>query len=167
MEKRRRKPKESGLTLLELIVVLALSSIIGAAAMISIHQIVTSSKFSSDMNTAINQIRNAEHWITRDARAARSINTSVGGNVLVSLQWESWDGSANHTATYTLVDTGGSLKELERDYDGSTTFVASYIDPAGTGADWDPNEHLLTVNVTARVGQETESRTFEVKPRPE
>jgi len=164
---------QKGFTLIELIVALAIASAIGVAATMTAHQLITIPVISNDSNTAINQVRNAVHWINLDVQSATpsSITTSPEFFSLEQLEWDSGTGSwTAHTVDYNLEDVAGSsLKELRRYYDGSTTgtLIAQYIDSSTTSCSWDDVEKVLTVNITARVGTRTEARTFEVKTRPD
>jgi len=46
--------------------------------------------------------------------------------------------------------------------------IAEYIQQEGiTWCDWDETTLLLTATITAQVGEEIETKTFEVKPRPD
>jgi len=159
---KRLKRNQKGFTLIELLVAIALTGIIGTAAAMSIHQILTGTVLSNDQNTAINQVRNAGYWISRDALTAQSVNDNPEDPKFLELTWQEWDGTP-HTVYYTLED--GTLR---RNYDGQETLIAQYIRPKETGVTdchWDGE--TLTVNITAQVGDKTETRTFEVKPRPD
>lgn len=171
---RRLDRNQKGFTLIELLLVIALTGIIGTAAAMSIHQILTGTVLSNDQNTAINQVRNAGYWISRDALMAKPgtivVNNETAEQTFLVLSWENWDGSENHTATYKLLNLSDDLKELRRYYDGDSTgtLIARYIKPKGLGITdcyWDGE--VLTVNITAEVGDTTETRTFQVKPRPD
>jgi len=163
---RRLEGKQKGFTLLELLLVIALTGIITAAASMAIHQVLTGTTLGNDLNTAVNQVRTASYWIERDALMAQTVVAVAPGSPLI-LTWTDSSG-ADHEITYTLVDVSGSeLKELWRDFDGQQAVIAQYIKPTQTGVPdcyWDGE--VLTGNVTAQVGDETETRTFQVKPRP-
>lgn len=158
---------QRGFTLIELLLVIGLTGIIGAAATMSIHQIFTGTALSNDQNTAINQVRNAGHWISRDVQMAKP-NTIVvyeptEQNFLGLTIWEDPNGDTTHTVTYILQDG-----KLWRNYDAEQTFIAQYIKPKEQGVTWCQwNGEVLTVTITAQVGDKTETRTFQVKPRPD
>jgi len=160
------KKNQRGFTMIELLVIIALTGIIGAAATMSIHQIFTGTALSNDQNTAINQVRNAGHWISRDVQMAKP-NTIVvyeptEQNFLGLTIWEDPNGDTTHTVTYTLQDG-----KLWRNYDAEQTLIAQYIKPKGADTDCHWDGEVLTVNITAQVGDKTETRTFQVKPRPD
>ena len=174
---RRLKRSQKGFTLIELLLVIALTGIIGAAATMSIHQVITGTALSNDLNTAINQVRNAGYWISRDVQMAQSVVADdpmtpeiepMTGEVLI-LNWIEWDGGM-HQVTYTLENmSSGTLKQLQRQEaigtQITTTMVSQYIDVDNTSCQWDGT--MLTLNITAEVSGKTETRTFEVKPRPD
>jgi len=165
---------QKGFTLIELIVALAIASVIGVAATMTAHQLITIPVISNDSNTAINQVRNAVNWINRDVQSATpsSINTTSPKFLsMEQLEWESDTGNwTTHTVDYSLeAVAGASLKELRRYYDSSATgmLIAQYIDTDNTSCSWNSTEKVLTVTITVQVGTRTEARTFEVKPRPD
>ena len=74
-------------------------------------------------------------------------------------------GGTTSTITYTLVDG-----TLQRDRDDELTFVADNIRPKESGVTqchWDNSTQVLTVTITAEVFTESETRTFEVRARPD
>jgi len=160
---------QRGFTLLELLVVIALTGIIGAAAAMSIHQVFTGTALSNDQNTAVNQVRSAAYWIIRDGQMAKTVNDNPEVPKFLELTWASWDGSESYNVTYELLDSPDGLKVLQRNYDGQQMLIAQYIKPEGAGTDchWDEVEKVLSVNITAEVGDKTETRTFQVKARPD
>jgi len=165
----RLMKNQKGFTLIELIVALAIASVIGVAATMTAHQLITIPVISNDSNTAINQVRNAVNWINRDVQSATpgSINTTSPKFLsMEQLEWESDTGDwTTHAVNYTLELAD---KELWRDYDGEPgILIARYIDTDNTSCSWDSTEKVLTVNITVQAGTRTEARTFEVKTRPD
>jgi len=161
---------QKGFTLIEMLVVIALTGIIAAAATMAIHQVLTGTVLSNDQNTAINQVRNAGYWISRDALMAQSVNITGASDFPLTLRWTDRDHN-EHQVDYTLEDMpSGTFKRLQRqetinDAQVTTTTVGQYIDVGNTDCHWDGE--VLTVNITAQVGDKTETRTFQVKPRPD
>ena len=161
---KKLRENQHGFTLVELIIVIALIGIISAAATMAIHQVLTGTTLSNDLNTAVNQVRNAGHWISRDTQMAQTVEDNPADPKILELTWEDWEGSP-HTVYYTL-----QHGKLERNYDGyQQVLIAQYIKPKGEGTDchWDEVERMLTVTFTAQAGEESETRTFQVKPRPD
>ncbi len=162
--------RQEGITLIELLVALTLGAMIALAVAIGIHQILTGTTQTTNHNNAINQVRTAEHWISRDARMAKPGNVVVNNNpaeatLLQILLWVNADGTSTSTITYTLQEG-----TLQRDRDGELTFVADSIRPKESGVTechWDDSTQVLSVTITAEVFTESETRTFEVRARPD
>jgi type II secretory pathway pseudopilin PulG len=160
----------------ELLVVLPIAAIIGLAAMGTISQIIQSSH-NSERIAALHQVQTAGYWISKDGAQAQKIVVSPGSGFNLTLTWTDWDDSETHQVEYSLQPVGsGGLCHLQRrevrgagGADSAVTTVAQYIDPSGTnctpeGRQLKPGEALI-VTVTARVGQQTETRRYEIQPR--
>ncbi len=158
--------RQKGFTTLGLIIFIGLIGIISAAATIAIHQVLIGTTLSNDQKTAINQVRNAGYWVEHDALMAQSVSTPGGSNIL-ELTLKNWDSTQIYTVSYSLLDSPDGLKELRRNRDGQQMLIAQYIDSGNTNCTWDALERVLTVTFTAQVGEKTETRTFEVRPRPD
>jgi len=159
---KRLNGNQKGFTLIELLIVIAITGIIGAAATMAVRQILIGTVLSNDQNTAINQVRNAGYWISRDALMAQSVNDTPEDSKFLELTWQEWDGNTTHTVSYNYTLEYGTLW---RNYDGQPMFIAEHIEAGITDCHWDGE--VLTVNITAQVGDKTETRTFQVKPRPD
>lgn len=169
MKAKKLNRGQQGFTLIEMLVAIALTSIIGTAAIMAIHQVLIGTVLSNDQNTVINQVRNAGYWIEHDVLMAQSVNASGESEFSLTLTWTDWDGDA-HQVVYGLEGSPGELKRLQRqeainDAQVTTTTVGRYIDADNTSCHWDGE--VLTVNITAQVGDKTETRTFQGKPRPD
>jgi len=164
---------EKGFTLVEVLVALAiLGSITGVMAM-TVSQTITGSGRSNDQATVLNQIQNAGYWIVRDAQMSQ--NDKVGAfedhpHKVVSFKWWDWsDGTKKlRRADYTLEDN--KLIRTFRRHEGkeeespnikTETVVAMYIEQAGSTYDG----KLLTVSITARFGEASLTKEYQVKPR--
>jgi prepilin-type N-terminal cleavage/methylation domain-containing protein len=158
---------QSGMTMIELVMALAVTAIIGTAVTAAVAQVFDTNVRSSNHMVAVRQVQNAGYWFSRDAQMAQSVDTSVSGK-LVRLQWTDFENTL-HTADYTLVDGASGLKDLERDIDGDVVVVGQFIDPDETSVVFAGGKLALTV--TASVGnndtQGNETRIYEIKPRPQ
>ena len=176
---RKLGKSQRGFTLIELIIALSIASAIGVAATMTAHNLITIPIMSNDSNTAINQVRNAVNWINRDVQGAApstiTIDDSPGTPDFFSVSLQEWASGtwSTHTIAYSLIDMAGTtgLKELWRDYDNGTTknIIAQFIEPEAAGVtecSWDDINNTLTVTITATVGDQTETRIIQVKPRP-
>ena len=158
---------QKGMTLMELVIAIAIAGfvIVGVAA--AIFQLLAVSDRSSNYMTAYTEVQNAGFSVSRDATQAQAVDDTSG---FVTLDWVDWEGDA-HEVVYTLEDASGGLKELWRTYSindvpQETIRVARYIDAAETNLAWDESENVLTLEITAQVGDQTATRTYNVEPRP-
>ena len=161
---------QKGFTLIELLIAVAIFAVVAVAADAVIVQIVQSNRTSSHM-VAVRQVQQAGYRVSLDALQAQSISVSnVTGGFPLTLNWTTWEGAEFYTVNYTLVNPSGGLYQLQRNETvgtnpTTTTVVAQYIYNGTTQCSWNATAKVLTLNITAIVGVETESRTYEIKPR--
>ena len=173
MKLKKLKNSESGFTLIEFVLAVAISGIIIAAITTTILQMFTGGARTSSHMTAVRQVQSAGYWVSRDGMMAQE-EPDIGGDPstnFLTLTWTDWgsEDKDEHKVVYTLKDmTDGDLKNLQRIYSGpvatETGIIAQYIDPYQTSCVWDSG--VLTFTVTATVGEQSETRVYEVKPRP-
>jgi prepilin-type N-terminal cleavage/methylation domain-containing protein len=164
---------QRGFTLTELILAICISAIITAVITLTIFQMMTGSVRTNNHMTAVRQVQSAGYWVSHDAQMAQSITLSAGGFPL-TLTWEEWeDPKDNHEVVYTLEDEKLRREHVTEDTDGNITtevaFVAEYLDIDQTSCTWDGDVLTLTVKATVGGGMsvESETRTYEVMPRPD
>jgi prepilin-type N-terminal cleavage/methylation domain-containing protein len=164
---------QKGFTLIELLIVVAIFAVVAVVTNAVIVQVVQSNRTSNHM-VALRQVQQAGYRVNLDALQAQDISVPDGnGGFPITLNWTTWEGEF-HTVVYDLTDASGGVCELQRQetvVNTTTTVVAQYIyngtaPPRPTECSWNATEWVLTLNVTARVGLQTESRTYEIKPRP-
>ena len=168
---------QKGFTLIELLIAVAIFAVVVVATDAVIVQVVQSNRTSSHM-VALRQVQQAGYRVNLDALQAQNITnytvTGSGGFPL-TLNWTAWEGGKVHTVVYNLIPSGG-LYQLQRqetvtvDNQTTTTVVGQYIyfnttSPSSTACSWNATAKVLILNITAMVGLETESRTYEIKPR--
>lgn len=165
-----RPLNQNGFTLVELLVAIGIASSIVVAAAVVIFQLITVPERNSNYMTAYTQVQNAGFSVSRDA--VQAYDVTVDGADWLTLDWIDWEGDA-HEIVYTLEDASDGLKELWRDYSfeiageaqpEETLLVARYIDPGETNLNWE--ENVLTLVITAQVGDESATRTYNIEPRP-
>jgi prepilin-type N-terminal cleavage/methylation domain-containing protein len=165
---------QKGVTMVELLMAMAVSGIIAAAAGTTISQVFHLNARTSNHMVAVRQVQNAGYWVSRDAQMAQNVNTTAGNGFPVVLSWTQWDGSEDEV-TYSLENASGTLKNLRRTYSvnstsQSDTIVGQCVDPALTSCNYNSDNNTLTFTITVTVGSgsrsENETRKYEVHPRP-
>ena len=179
---------QRGFTLIELVLVIGLTGIIAAAITGTILGVFNMDARTRNDMIAVYQVRQAGKLVSKDIMEAWSVNAGGGSGFPLTLTWTHPETGDSHNVTYTLVDMPSSeFKRLKRSVtitppEGEPTttvsIVAEYIDPdpAQTScACCDQSschygicddDEWLTFTVTATVGEQSETRVYEVKPRP-
>jgi len=158
---------QQGFTLIELLVAIPIAALIATAAAGGVFQILNSTRASDDI-LAYRWVQTAGFWVSQDGIQAQSIPPEGDMPFPFTLSWTDWDDGDVHQVTYSLVSMpSGTLQRLQRQesIDGNLTYttVGQYIDPSQTNCKRDGN--VLTFNVTAAVGRQTATRTYEITPR--
>jgi len=185
-----RKSGTWGFTLPELIISMVLCAFVMLGGGETFRQLVMASAHNTDTMTAIIHAQTAAFWLSQDTLQAQEIqrgSNETGGFPLV-LEWTDWD-NKSYKVTYantTMTDElGRTLWEFNRTYrkpDGSneTVMIADHlvpfddggtpggnitdrVDDAGTRCYWSNN--TLTFAVVVLIDQESQERTYELKPR--
>lgn len=179
MNMKKLKKGEKGFTLLELMIVVALTGVVAAGITGAILYVLNVNFSTTNRMTAVRQVRNVGFWVTPDVQMARNVvpENSSATPELLTLSWTAWATNSTHTIIYTLEDMSSSeFKMLKREHkiDSTTdsiTIVAEYIDPNETNIDPGtscsfPDCDKYKFTVTATVGGQSETREYEVQPRP-
>jgi len=160
------KRGEKGFTLIEVLVVIALTGvIIGPLAMVT-TTLLTNPQQYTDQNVVLQQVRNAGHWISRDVQMARSVNSTDPNGFLLTLSMPVDIDENNDDSVVYLFDGNKLKREV---YDASPTLIsetliADYIDTDNTtfsalGAS------LYQLTVRASKGESAVRRVYEVSQR--
>ena len=168
---------QKGFTLIEVLVVVVLIGIIAAGIAMTISQVMAVNSRTSSKMVALRQVQQAGDRVSKDVQQARTVEPTGDSGFPLTLRIPYWTTNATddlemrqHKVIFELVGD-----ELRREYytdDGSespdfTTTVARYIDGDETsfGPGQQPGAYVL--KVAATVGLYTETRDYEVKPRPD
>lgn len=160
---------QAGFTLIEVLVALVITSLIGFGAAITASQVITQGSRNGDYTTASWQTMNAIYWIGRDAQMSQSITTGGAYGFPLTLSWTEWDNS-EHEVTYTIEDN-----TLKRSYavDGGEpiqSVVARYINATSENTSCQFSSGVLTIKIKATIGEgETAvsvTKLREITPRP-
>ena len=173
MNMKKLRKGQRGVSLVELVIVVALAGLVGVAITATAFQVFTFTTRISNQMTAIRQVQQAGFWVSPDVMMSDPTPPSnidysgQGGNFLV-LRWTDGNGS-EHEVTY-LITAGNKLQRTHKiTPDGGPTtevsIVAEYIDIDPAQTSFVPEGDAFKFKVTATVGEQTETRTYEVKPR--
>jgi len=167
---------QRGITLIELLIAILLTGLITGGITLTIFQVFNMNTRTSNRMTAVSQVEHSGKLVSEDILEAQNVTPGADAGFPLTLTWTEVGEAANtYKVIYKLEDTSGPTI-LWREYYvnlalNSTTKVAEYIDPDETSIDPDepcsfPNCGAFTFEVTANVGGQSETRVYEVKPRP-
>ncbi len=168
---------QRGFTLLEIIIAIAISAILGLGAVVTLNQMVSGNDRASRDMTTIQQLESAGYRVSRDALTAQYVTTGENAGFPLQLDWQDWyvNGTTrideNHRIEYSL---SGSNLLRTKSFKLSTasswvtesqTVVARNIDvnPARTFCSY--SDHVITLNITAVTGNTSETYIYQIKPR--
>lgn len=172
---KKLRKDQRGLSLIELVIVIAITGLVTAGITMTIMQVFNMNTRASNHMTAVSQVQHAGKLVSEDILEAQNVTPGADAGFPLTLTWtEVGEAPNTYKVIYKLEDTSGPTI-LWREYYvnlalNSTTKVAEYIDPDPE----DPEQEtscvwaggVLTFKVTATVGEQSEYRVYEVKPRP-
>jgi prepilin-type N-terminal cleavage/methylation domain-containing protein len=101
---------QKGLTLLELIIAIAITSLITGGIGTIVYQIYTSSARSSNHMVAVREVQDTGYWVSAYAYMAQNATiTGVSGFPLI-LQWVNFEPSERHKIVFNLTSSSGGLR---------------------------------------------------------
>ncbi len=182
---------QSGFTLVELIIAIAITSIITVGLVLTIFQLWGGHARASGEMIVVRQVQNAGYWISRDAQMAQYVDPDLelddSPGFPLTLTWYQYAYNTEnpdrrgdgYRVIYTLVDgklERGYYEAPNQEEEGETpdedfmliytTFIAEYISPIICLFDGEK----LTLTVTASIGgwkPQSETRIYETMPRPD
>jgi len=154
----RNIKSQRGLTLLEIMAVMAIICIIGVSVSAATFQILKQSVKNRDYTAASQFTMNAIHWISRDAEMAQLIQTGGDQGFPLTLSWIDW-GSSAYQAVYTIED--GVLKRNYSHTGGESvqTVLAQSVNIVSGNTTCAYDSKVLTLQITATVGKGDYSST--------
>ena len=173
---------QRGLTLVELMIAIALAGIVTAGITMTFAHLFAGSTRTSNHMTAVRQVQSAGYWVSQDALQAQEAKLAEpspeypsGTQFPLTLIWTDVD-KTETKVTYTITADGELRRSIKTTPDGGETtetvsFVAQYIDVTADH-EGKPKTRLepgtaLTFTVTATVGGQSETRVYQVEPRPD
>ncbi len=143
--------REQGFTLIEFLIVIAITGFIVSALGMAINQVVTVPEYGNNKITAMHELQNVAHWFGIDGQMSKSAS---GGNQLVLTLAD------NSTITYSVVGT-----ELHRIAATSNRMLAQNI----TSASFSVQNRVITMNIISSPSgrwSASQNGTYEVYQRP-
>jgi prepilin-type N-terminal cleavage/methylation domain-containing protein len=164
---------QRGFTLIELIIAIAIAAVITGGITAAVMQVLSINTRASNHMVAVRQVQQAGKEVSKDTLQAQSVNaTTPSQGFPLTLRWVTWGTNDTHEVVYDYesVVPLGEVTELQRSYsfnddDPTVTTVAEYIDPYQTSFVQDGDAFIFTV--TATLGTESETRIYEIEPRPD
>jgi len=156
--KLKLKAKQSGFTLVELLIAVAILGAISGALSMAIVTIMKTTDSTKDQAVILQQVQNAGYWISRDVQMAEDVSPGVGGALVTVNQ-------ADGEVAY--VFDGTTLKR--QPFGGQETVVAQYIVEEDTSFvdDTEAGDALskYKLTITASRGEAEVERVYEIAKR--
>jgi prepilin-type N-terminal cleavage/methylation domain-containing protein len=163
---KKLRTDQKGFTLIEILIAVAIVGLIAAAAGGSIVQVIQSTDTTAHM-LAVRQVQTAGYWVSTDGLQAQYVTATGPTGFPLKLRWTD-SKSHYHNIAYTLEPMDGLYKLLRSE--GATSITVGRYLTDDTICSWSGNARILTLTVEASVtgahGPETETRTYEIEPRP-
>jgi prepilin-type N-terminal cleavage/methylation domain-containing protein len=165
-----------GVTLVELVMAMAVVSIIMVATYSAMAQLFNTNTRSTSHMVAVRQVQSAGYWVSRDGLMALQINDTAyfaltNPTNKLELIWTDWRNTnpptpdVVHDVMYRCVN--GQLSRSDAS-EGGVDIIADHISSVEArfeDNDSDGNLDTIVFDITATVGSELEHRTYEVVPR--
>lgn len=160
------KRGERGFTLLEALIVIAITGVIIWPLAMATTTLLTNPQRSADQNVVLREVRNAGYWISRDVQMARTVTLGAPKGFPLTLDI-AVDADENHDYEVDYLFDGSKLKRKEYDSSHtliSETFIADYIATGNTTfSTLGLKLHKLTIR--ASKGQAVVTMNYEVSQR--
>jgi len=161
------RQRQKGFTLLELLLVLAITGVIIAPLTMATITLLTSPQRLADQGVVLQQVQNVGYWLSRDVQMARGVNPTVPNGGFPLTLTIPVDDNPDNDYTIDYVFDGSKLKR--RVYDSgdnltSETFIADYIDTDNTTFS-DPGSGTYKLSIRSVKGEAAVTRGYEVSQR--
>jgi prepilin-type N-terminal cleavage/methylation domain-containing protein len=157
--------KQNGFTLIEIVLALAITGILGGGIATFTAQTFTETKRSSTHMQEILQLENAGYWLSRDVQMSQNVTAGPNAGFPLLLKWVD-ENNDTFQVTYSLSD-GQIQRSLSKNSQApSDILIAHSIDSTPTLTYCNYQNGLLVFKATATRGTWSTSRTYQIKQRP-
>lgn len=144
------KRYQAGFTLVEVLIALAITSLLGVGLTMAVTQSFTVNAQSNAHMIAVTQLKNASNSLSRDIQQAHTITPSGASGFPLTLTWVKWDNTDNQVV-YAIVD-GGLVRSHSVDGGASVDHVvAQNIDDSTTATNCDFSSGVFNFQLTASI----------------
>jgi|WetSurMetagenome_2_1015567.scaffolds.fasta_scaffold77382_2 prepilin-type N-terminal cleavage/methylation domain-containing protein len=161
--------KQSGFTLVEMTISLAITGVLGVGILTGLFQLRSVNDIDNARMSAVKQVENAIYYINRDVQSSQTITPEGATGFPLTLSWRKWNPPDEIEIVYELNQRPGTdYYDLYR----NNQVVAEYIssDSDETSCSYSQNTHKLSITLTSiyPAGSKTahETREVEIIPRP-
>lgn len=145
---RPNKRNQSGVTLLELLIVIALIGILAFGLTGAVYQFFTVNAQVDSQVSVFQQVNNAATWIKRDGEMAQKITVDPdsSSHLPVKIVWVEWETNTVNEITYSLEPNGNLNRScLINGVLSSDIPVSRQIDPTSTNCRFENNTLIFTI----------------------
>lgn len=165
--------RQSGITLLELLIGLAISGLLGAGIVTALIQLENVNSIDNARMISVKQVENVMHYLDRDVQMAQKVEIN-GQGYWIKLSWTIWDTNEIIQVKY-IYDS--NQKTLSRSYseDGGAATVAivgnhiTALQATAPNGAITPPEKAWTFQLTSlavsKLKQAAETRQIKIVPR--
>jgi prepilin-type N-terminal cleavage/methylation domain-containing protein len=156
---------QTGFTLVEVIMVLGVLLILAVVITMSIAQVFTLNSNSTAHMTAVKEVEDAVHYLTRDAQMAQQVTVSVPPGFPLTLSWTEWN--SDHIEVNYRIDNNRLIRSRTvNGHPPEETVIIAHID-TGTSSCSITNRQITLHIVSGITGfkKQTEARTFTIVRR--
>ncbi len=168
---------EKGFMFIQMIAVIAVSSMIALGAGVTTSQIVKQSQLSKDCATVVRQAQNVGFSVSQDMVMSRMVfntdNTATPDAEFITIIWKDWESGYKHDVRYIWRDSADSLKKVFRKqtvYDENglqTSSISTLLADNIYSANITQSNGAWRLTVEARSGEKSAIREYEVNRRVE
>jgi len=156
-----------GFTLIETLTAIMIAGILGVGVSMTIQQMFSVDAMSKTQLTAVKQVENAIHHLSRDVLMAQNIQPSTGTGFPLTLNRVNWDNS-NYQVIYSVQDNQILRSESVNSASPTVAIIARNIDSSTTQTNCQYSGGIFTGKLTASISgfqPYSESRSFQIDLR--